>query len=41
MRSPIVSTKLQQIAEQTANEQDKVFANLVYQVTVDLLGAQI
>ncbi len=37
MRSQIVSTKLQQIAEQAVNEPDKVFTNIMYLVDVDFL----
>ena len=37
MGSPIVSTKLQQIAEQAVNEPDKVFTSLMYLVDVDFL----
>jgi RNA-directed DNA polymerase len=37
LRSPIVSTKLQQIAEQAVNEPDKVFTNLMHLVDVDFL----
>jgi len=37
MRSPIVSTKLQQIAEQAVSEPDRVFNNLMYLVDVDFL----
>jgi RNA-directed DNA polymerase len=37
MRSPIVSTKLQQIAEQAVNEPDRVFTHLMYLVDVDFL----
>ena len=37
MGSQIVSTKLQQIAEQAVNEPDKVFTNLMNLVDVDFL----
>jgi len=37
MGSPIVSTKLQRIAEQAASEPDKVFTNLMNLVDVDFL----
>jgi retron-type reverse transcriptase len=37
MRSPIVSTKLQQIVEQAVKEPDRVFTNLMYLVDVEFL----
>ena len=37
MQSPIVSTKLQQIAEQAVKEPDKVFTDIMHLVDVDFL----
>jgi RNA-directed DNA polymerase len=37
MQSPIVSTKLQHIAEQAKQEPDKIFTDLMHMVDVDFL----